>query len=206
MPDSTADAGTSGAIIVHGGAHQVPPEKASASRAGCLAALRAGRQILEAGGSAIEAVEAAVRSLEDDPTFNAGFGSALNSQGEVEMDSGVMDGMSLAVGAVAGIRGVRHPVSVARAMLPETPVLLTGEGARQFAREQGAELCAAAALISAEQREIHEEHDTVGCVALDAQGNLAAGTFSADSDRGGWETRPCQAVAFTRTTSWARSP
>ncbi|AFZ66832.1 isoaspartyl peptidase/L-asparaginase family protein [Deinococcus peraridilitoris] len=176
MPDRINEAGGHWAIIVHGGAHEVPPEKASASRAGCLAAQQAGRKVLEGGGSAVEAVEAALRLLEDDPTFNAGFGSAPNSVGEVEMDSGLMDGRTLDVGAVAGLRGVRHPASVARALLRETPVMLIGDAARQFAREQGAELCEVEALISPAQREAYEEHDTVGCVALDAQGNLAAGT------------------------------
>lgn len=164
------------AIIVHGGAHQTPPEQVAASRAGCLAALSAGRQVLEGGGTAVEAVEAALRVLEDDPTFNAGYGSALTADGTVEMDSAVMDGQTLEVGAVAGLAGVRHPVSVARRLLREKEVLLTGAGARRFAEEHGAELCDPAELISPRQRQAFQEHDTVGCVALDLRGHLAAGT------------------------------
>lgn len=163
------------AIIVHGGAHPVPPEKASASRAGCLAALNAGRRVLEGSGSAVEAVEAAIRVLEDDPTFNAGYGSALNSDGQVEMDAALMDGSTLDVGAVAGLAGVRHPISVARSLLREKEVLLIAGGARRFAQERGAELCDPEDLISPEQRQSFEDHDTVGCVALDLHGHLAAG-------------------------------
>jgi len=164
------------AIIVHGGAHEVPAGKESASRAGVLAALNAGRRVLEGGGAAVEAVEAAIRVLEDDPTFNAGYGSALTADGTVEMDSALMDGSTLEVGAVAGLSGVRHPVSVARRLLPEKEILLIGEGASRFAQEHGAELCDPAELISPEQRQSFEDHDTVGCVALDLQGHLAAGT------------------------------
>ena len=162
-------------IIVHGGAHEVPSEKRSASRAGCLAALRAGREVLTGGGTAVEAVEAALRVLEDDPTFNAGYGSALNSDGAVEMDAALMDGATLDVGAVAGLPGVRHPISVARRLLREEEILLIASGARRFAAEHGAELCDPQDLISPVQREVVGTHDTVGCVALDASGHLAAG-------------------------------
>ncbi|SMB94870.1 isoaspartyl peptidase/L-asparaginase family protein [Deinococcus hopiensis] len=170
------------AIIVHGGAHEVPAEKASASRAGCLAALKAGCRVLEGDGSAVEAVEAAIRVLEDDPTFNAGFGSALNSDGRVEMDSAMMDGRTLDVGAVAGLSGVRHPVSVARTLLREKEILLVGDGARRFAQEHRAELCAPEDMISPEQRGAAATHDTVGCVALDLNGHLAAGTSTGGLD------------------------
>ncbi|WP_221088236.1 isoaspartyl peptidase/L-asparaginase family protein [Deinococcus aquaedulcis] len=163
------------AIIVHGGATEVPPEKQAASRAGVLAALNAGHQILQAGGRAVDAVEAAIRVLEDDPTFNAGYGSALNADGKVEMDAALMDGQTLEVGAVAGLPGVRHPVSVARALLRESEILLIGPGAHRFATERGAELCDPDDMIAPEQRAAFESHDTVGCVALDGQGHLVAG-------------------------------
>ncbi|GGO24627.1 isoaspartyl peptidase/L-asparaginase family protein [Deinococcus humi] len=162
-------------IIVHGGAHEVPSEKRSASRAGCLAALRAGREVLTGGGTAVEAVEAALRVLEDDPTFNAGYGSALNSDGAVEMDASLMDGATLDVGAVSGLKGVRHPISVARSLLREKETLLIADGARRFAVERRAELCDPQDLISPKQQEALAEHDTVGCVALDTAGHLAAG-------------------------------
>ncbi|ADV67365.1 isoaspartyl peptidase/L-asparaginase family protein [Deinococcus maricopensis] len=163
------------AIIVHGGAHEVPAGKEAASRSGCVAAANAGRKVLEGGGSAVEAVEAAIRVLEADPTYNAGYGSALNADGQVEMDAAIMDGATLDVGAVAGLPGVRHPISVARRLLREQEILLISEGARRFARESGAELCAPEDLITPEQRAAYEDHDTVGCVALDADGHLAAG-------------------------------
>ena len=116
-------------LILHGGAKDIPAAEAKAHRQGCLRALEPGREILEAGGRALDAVEACVRALEDDPTFNAGYGSVLNSDGAVEMDSAVMDGATLDIGAVAAITGVRHPVSVARALLKERPVLLVGSRA-----------------------------------------------------------------------------
>jgi L-asparaginase / beta-aspartyl-peptidase len=163
------------AIVLHGGASEVPAERQVASRNGCLAALQAGRAILAAEGSAIAAVEAATRVLEDDPTFNAGYGSVLNSRGEVEMDASIMDGATLDVGAVAAIRGVRNPVSVARELLRELPILLVGEGAREFAQQRGAQLCDPSAMISPARREAFRDrgHDTVGCVARDVKGHIA---------------------------------
>jgi beta-aspartyl-peptidase (threonine type) len=113
--------------------------------------------------------------LEDDPAFNAGYGSVLNSRGEVEMDASLMDGATLDIGAVGAIRGVRNPISVAREMLRELPILLVGEGAREFARERGAELCDPQAMIAPARREAFRGrgHDTVGCVALDVNGHFA---------------------------------
>jgi beta-aspartyl-peptidase (threonine type) len=162
-------------IILHGGAKDIAPEAEAAHRAGCHVALAAGEAVLRRGGSAVEAVEVAIRALEDDPTFNAGYGSVLNANGDVEMDAAVMDGSTLDVGGVAGLRGVRHPVSVARLMLRERPVLLAAEGARHFAAEQGAELCDPRDLVR-QPAPAGPAHDTVGCLAFDARGALAAGT------------------------------
>ncbi|MGG5808694.1 isoaspartyl peptidase/L-asparaginase family protein [Falsiroseomonas sp. CW058] len=161
------------ALALHGGQREIPPGEMEASRAGCRAALAAGEAILGRGGGALEAVEAVLRLMEDNPVFNAGTGSARNSDGEVEMDAAVMDGATLDLGGVAGIRGVRHPVSVARLLLRETPVLLVAEGARRFAADRGAELC--------DPRDLIAERpgggcDTIGCVARDRAGNLAAAT------------------------------
>jgi L-asparaginase / beta-aspartyl-peptidase len=170
------------AIIVHGGAHTIPPEKVEPHKVGCLRAVDAGVALLEKGGSALEAVEAAIRVLEDDPTFNAGHGSMLNTDGEAEMDAAIMEGEHLDAGGVAAIQGVRHPISVARRVLDSDTVLLSGEGAERFAAEQNAELCDPGEMIHEEQlaewRADKEKRgsDTVGCVALDAQGNFAAGT------------------------------
>jgi beta-aspartyl-peptidase (threonine type) len=162
------------AIIVHGGAKAIPAGLEQVHRDGCLLALSAGQAILEKGGSALDAVETAVRALEDDPTFNAGHGAVLNAKGEVELDAALMDGRTLAVGGVAAVKTLRHPISVAAAMLPETPVLLVGDGAEAFAREHDAELCDPKALVI--ERPGDPGCDTVGCVALDVHGNVAAGT------------------------------
>ncbi len=165
------------ALILHGGAKEIKPEEQEENRDGCLEALAAGRQVLERGGTAIDAVEASIRVLEALPVFNAGLGSALNAAGEVEMCAALMDGKTLDVGAVGALMGVRHPVSVARKILPEKPILLVGEGAYDFARDRHAELCDPRTLIIEKRKESLEAlHDTVGAVALDVNGNLAAGT------------------------------
>jgi L-asparaginase / beta-aspartyl-peptidase len=170
------------AIILHGGATQIEPAEADAYRYGCLRALEAARGLLTNGGSAIDAVEAAVRALEANPTFNAGYGSALNSEGEVQMCSAIMEGNAFNVGAVAAIGGVRHPVSVARAMLFEEPVLMTGAGARRFAEQKGVALCQPGDLIAYQKTGKNGTHDTVGCAALDEDGHLAVGTSTGGLD------------------------
>ena len=160
-------------LLVHGGAKQIEPDEEQANRDGCSEAVRVGSQLLARGGSAVDAVEAAIRVLERLPVFNAGFGSVLNAQGEVEMCAALMDGATLDVGAVGAIMGVAHPVSAARAMLRQEPVLLAGEGAFKFARDNHVELAAPESLVAAHR---DEGHDTVGAVALDLNGNIAAGT------------------------------
>ncbi|MBC9033806.1 isoaspartyl peptidase/L-asparaginase [Sphingomonas sp. JC676] len=163
------------ALIVHGGAKSVAPDQAEANRAGSLAAAQAGAEVLRYGGSALAAAEAAVRCLEDDANFNAGIGSVPNADGDIEMDAAIMDGTTLAVGAVAAVRRIRNPIGTAAKMLEAVPVLLVAEGAERFARDQGVPLC--------EPRErlfplpaCSIEHDTVGCVAIDAAGHIAAAT------------------------------
>ncbi|MBU3077531.1 isoaspartyl peptidase/L-asparaginase family protein [Sphingomonas quercus] len=165
-------------LIVHGGAKTIAPHLYERNRAGCLAAARVGALVLRSGGSAVLAAESAVRRLEDDPVFNAGFGSVLNGDGEVEMDAAIMDGHKLAAGAVAGVRRVRNPISVARALLDEPPVLLAGEGAERFARGQGITLCSPFEMISEDALASEGDggHDTVGCVAMDVHGRFAAAT------------------------------
>ena len=171
------------ALVLHGGAKTISAPQAEANRQGCLKALAAGRALLENGANAVAAVEATIRVLESDPTFNAGFGSDLNADGEVEMDAAVMDGATLDIGAVAAIRGVRHPVSVARRMLREPPTLLVGEGARRFAvaHGEGDDPVDDLRPRAAEDR-MAESHDTVGCVALDSAGRVAAGTSTGGLD------------------------
>lgn len=164
-------------LAVHGGAKEIGAEEEEAHREGCRAALQAGRAVLERGGSALDAVEASVRALEADPIFNAGTGSALNRDGEIEMCAALMSGIDLGIGAVGIVKGVRHPVSVARLVMEGGgEILLAGEGARRFAAERGAELCDPEDLIVEKQRLAIAKHDTVGAVARDRAGNLAAAT------------------------------
>jgi L-asparaginase / beta-aspartyl-peptidase len=164
-------------IIVHGGAKDIEPEKEEANRRGCNAALTAGKLILESGGRADSSLDSLLSGVfEDDPTFNAGFGSELNADGEIEMCSALMDGETLDVGAVAAIKGVRNPIGLARLMLREDPILLVAEGARRFAIEKGVTLIPPAALIAGEQAQRQSQHDTVGAIALDVRGNLVVGT------------------------------
>jgi beta-aspartyl-peptidase (threonine type) len=161
------------ALIIHGGAKKIEPDEEADNRAGLREAIAAGQAVLQGGGRAVDAVEASIRILEARPVFNAGYGSALNQAGEVEMCSAIMDGSTLDIGAVGAIKGVRHPISVARTMLPQDPILLAGEGAFMFARDHHLELCDPAELITDKQK---QEQDTVGAVALDQNGDLAAGT------------------------------
>jgi beta-aspartyl-peptidase (threonine type) len=160
------------ALILHGGAGTLKPENFAAKRTGLMAALEAGRRKLADQAPALDAVETAVRVMEEDIVFNAGLGSVRNGRGDVEMDAAIMDGTTLDVGAVAALRGIKHPVSVARALLREKPVLLVADGAHAFARGIGAE-CAPAQAASTS---LQEELDTVGCIALDGAGNIAVAT------------------------------
>ncbi len=170
-------------IIVHGGAKTISEDKVAANHAGCLAAVEAGWVVLRSGGCAAEAVETAIRVLESNQTFNAGFGSTLNSEGEVEVDAAMMEGTTLDWGAVAAVQGVRHPISAARKIMEEKPRFLVARSGERFALTHGLEMCAKEDLISEEQQQEWEEEvevldrpNTVGCVALDVNGTLVAGT------------------------------
>lgn len=174
-------------IFVHGGAGSTSSdERGKACADGCLAAARIGYRILSAGGSALDAVEAACAALEDDPNFNAGTGSSLNADGEVEMDAALMDGSTLRAGAVAAIRSMRNPIHVARLVLRRSRhVLLAGAGAERFARDQGVPPWPTAKLVTERaldrwRREkdsgLEPRKGTVGAVALDVHGHLAAAT------------------------------
>lgn len=171
------------AIIVHGGAKTISENKEKPNKDGCLAAVQAGWEVLQQGGDAIDAVEAAIRVLESDQTFNAGFGSTLNSEGEVEVDAAMMESTKFGWGAVAAIQGVRHPISAARKVMEDKPRLLVSRSGERFALEHGLEMCTKEDLIAEEQRQEWEEEkevldrpNTVGCVALDINGRLATGT------------------------------
>ncbi len=183
-------------LAIHGGAGTMPPGSMdpAAYRAGLHRALMAGHKILAADGPAIEAVTAAVVALEDDPLFNAGRGAVFTRDGQHEMDAAVMDGATLGIGAVAGICGPRNPVLAARATMEHSPhVLLVGLGALDFLRAHGVAfaepgyfdtpgrrealrtMLAAEASFSADLDDA-DRHGTVGAVALDRFGNLAAAT------------------------------
>ena len=171
------------AIIVHGGAGNIPTTHYDRAENGCLAAAQVGWQALTTGATALDAVEAVVRAQEDNPTFNAGRGSVLNRAGEVEMDAGIMDGAALSIGAVALVRHFAHPISLARAVMVHTDHhVLAGAGAETFAREHGFSEIANEALITERRRKQYAERlsqqvgvkDTVGALALDAAGNVAA--------------------------------
>ena len=166
------------AIIVHGGAGPIKDESLPARLEGCKAAALAGWKILEEGGASLDAAEAAVVVLEDDPLFNSGTGSTLNSLGKVEMDAAIMDGASLRAGAVAAVSGIKNPIKLARRVMEDgRHVLLAGEGALMFARQVGFPECPPESLIvDRERKRWDSKHGTVGCVAFDSTGRLAVAT------------------------------
>ena len=159
-------------LAIHGGAGRMTRDTISAEadaavRTGLAAALEAGAAVLAGGGAALDAVEAAVRVLEDDPAFNAGRGAALTRDGTAELDAAVMHGGG--AGAVAGVAGVRHPVSLARAVMDRTPhVLLAGPGTDAFATDMLAR--------DVDGFDVDMKYGTVGAVARDGAGRLAAAT------------------------------
>jgi len=179
-------------LIVHGGAWNIPDEAVEDCRAGVRRALDVGWGVLSGGGVAIDAVEAAIVALEEDPTFDAGIGSHLNRDGRVQLDAIVMEGSTLKAGAVAAVERVRNPIRLARRILEKCEhMMLVGQGAETFASENGIPLCAPENLVLERERtawgrcladshaaEHHFGHEqgTVGAVALDSNGNIVAGT------------------------------
>jgi L-asparaginase / beta-aspartyl-peptidase len=192
-------------LVIHGGAgtierSKMTPEREREYRTGLERALTAGYEILKKGGSSLDATEAAVRVLEDDPHFNAGKGAVFTSAGVNEMDAAVMDGRTLNAGAVASLKHIKNPISLARLVMEKSGhVMMDGEGAEAFAKENGVELvdqkyfftqerwealqkikAAAKHRTGAAGKEVlitdQDRHGTVGAVALDRDGNLAAAT------------------------------
>src|SRR6516225_4521033 len=179
-------------LIVHGGAWDIPDEAVDACKEGCLEALGDGWKILASGGSALDAVEAAVIALENAPVFDAGFGSHLNAEGKVECDAILMDGGTLRSGAAAGLQRVKNPIRAARAIFEQcSHMMLIAEGAEKFAREKGVPLCKPEELVSEAEWEAYlrcsqdehaaehhrgHEQGTVGAVAIDKEGRLFAAT------------------------------
>ena len=184
------------AIAIHGGAGtlaraQMSSKQESDYLAGLSAALDAGHELLASGGASIDAAAVAVRVLEDNPLFNAGRGAVLSRDGMAELDASLMDGRTLGAGAVSGLRHIRNPIDLARLVMDRSPhVMLVGTGAEDFARTQGVELVSNEYFRTpARQRQLErhlggavsrenelEAFGTVGAVALDAHGNLAAAT------------------------------
>lgn len=182
------------AILVHGGAWATPEEEQKAHLEGVRQAAIIGFEVLQKNGSSEDAVQRAVEHMEADPTFNAGRGAVLNLNGHVELDAAIMSGRDLEVGAVASISGVLHAIALARHVKEASPhVMMVGKGAVSLALEAGVETCAPEALI--EEREIERfkkaktdmlggdssgvdtaPPDTVGAVACDVEGHVAAGT------------------------------
>jgi len=185
-------------LVIHGGAgvvaRDVTPEREKAVRAALQRALESGYAQLKAGKPALDAVTAAITILEDDPLFNAGKGAVFNHDGKNELDAAIMDGATLRAGSIANVHRVKNPILLARAVMEQSPhVMMVGDGAEQFAKSVGIELVAPGYFHTDErwrqlQSALKEErektaapakaphHGTVGAVALDTQGHLAAGT------------------------------
>ena len=178
---------------MHGGAWAIPDDMAEAHLNGVHHAIASGWKVLERGGSSVDAVEAAIVTMEDDEIFDAGRGSFLTSDGRVQLDALMMDGATLRAGGVGCVERVRNPIRAARLVLDQSPhVYLVAEGAERFAEQHGVQLCSNEELVIEREverlRETQEqmakgrppeffaEHDTVGAVALDNRGNLAAAT------------------------------
>src|SRR6266850_3552993 len=172
------------ALIVHGGAWDIPRNSLKACRDGVLRALDRGWDILKAGGTAVTACEQAIIELEDEPIFDAGVGSHLNRDGRVQLDAILMDGATLKSGAVVAVERIRNPIRLARLILARSEhMLLAGYGAEQFALEHGLGFCNPEDLITERETEIWSSRSgntsnfgTVGAVALDINGDLASGT------------------------------
>jgi L-asparaginase / beta-aspartyl-peptidase len=182
-------------ILIHGGAWAIPDDMVEAHLQGVAAAAAQGWELLKAGGNCLDAVEAAVVAMEEDEAFDAGRGSFLNSDGRVQLDALMMDGATLRAGGVGCVEHIRNPIRVAKKVLTESPhVYFVADGAERFAQQHGIELCANEELVL--EREVQRlreakkqaylqmpdefgptrSSDTVGAVALDSEGNIAAAT------------------------------
>lgn len=181
-------------LVIHGGAgnikrENISPEKEKEYINKLNEALQKGYSILENNGTALDAVNAVINILEDSPLFNAGKGAVLTEKGEAELDASIMDGKNLMAGAVAGLKHIKNPINLARLVMEKSPhVFMIGEGAEEFAKQNNIELVENSYFITEErfnqykkakeklEQTQNEKHGTVGCVALDKNGNLAAGT------------------------------
>lgn len=183
-------------LVIHGGAGNITPanltaEKAAQYKTKLTEVLLHGDSILRAGGTSLDAVEACVRMMEDSPLFNAGKGAVFTAEGKNELDAAIMDGKTGMAGAVTGVTTIRNPISAARAVMEKSEhVMLSGRGAEAFAAEKGLEMVSPEYFFTPERwasylkakanadsiSALDKKHGTVGCVAVDQQGNLAAAT------------------------------
>ncbi len=181
-------------LVIHGGAgvilrENMTPEHEAEFKAGLNAAMEAGAEVLRNGGEAIDAVQAAVLVMEDNPLFNAGLGAVFTAEGKHELDAAIMDGRDRKAGAVAGVMRVKNPILAARAVMDKSEhVMFTGTGADAFAEAQGLEMVdntyfdtdwrreALQRVLEERARTAADKHGTVGAVAIDVNGNLAAAT------------------------------
>lgn len=177
-------------LVIHGGAGTIlkknmSPEKEAAYTEKLKEALTTGYKILDSGGTSLDAVNAVINIMEDSPLFNAGKGAVLTEKGEAELDASIMEGKTLAAGAVAGVKHIKNPINLARLVMEKSPhVMMMGDGAEEFAKQNNYELVDNKYFITEERRQQYlkikeaqdKKHGTVGCVALDKTGSLAAGT------------------------------
>jgi beta-aspartyl-peptidase (threonine type) len=177
------------ALVIHGGAgnvtpERIPPEKEAEYRAVLQQALNLGSEWLKNDSPSVAVVEAVIQLMENSPLFNAGKGAVFNAEGKIEHDASIMDGNQMKAGAVASVNTIKNPISAARLVMEKSPhVMMVREGAIQFARENGLEIVDSSYFFTQEryndllrlQGKI-EKYGTVGCVALDKKGNIAAGT------------------------------
>lgn len=182
-------------IVIHGGAGKIvkgsmSPEREAEYAAKLSEVLATGYKILSEGGSSLDAVQSVIKLMEDSPLFNAGKGAVLTEKGVAELDASIMDGKTLAAGAVAGIKHVKSPITLARLVMEKSPhVMMIGDGAEEFAKQNDLEMVENEYFITKERWESYqkalkreeekkkiEKHGTVGAVALDKSGNIAAGT------------------------------
>lgn len=193
------------ALVIHGGAGVMDPKSMTpdtqAEYISVLSrVLQVGDSVLSSGGSAMDAVEQAIIIMEDSPLFNAGKGAVFTHDGTVELDASVMDGQNLKAGAIAAVRDIKNPIKVARAVMEKSEhVFLNGAGASQFAKDQGFQLVDNSYFYTEKRKKqleellkkereagVNDKHGTVGCVALDKYGNIAAGTSTGGMTNKRW--------------------
>lgn len=224
------------ALVLHGGAWDIPDDAVESHRKGLKMALKAGWEVLKKKGSAVDAVEQAIVLMEEDETFDAGRGSFINAAGEVELDASIMNGATFRAGAVAAVQNIPHPITLARAIMEKSDhVLLVGMGASRFAHEHKIKTCSQDDLITMREldrwralqadpgftpkdafRKKSQPGGTVGAVALDCHGNVAAGTSTGgppnkypgrvgDSPLIGCGTYADNAAGAVSTTGWGEA-